>query len=173
MMKKMLVLMMVLGLVSVANASVVISVSGPATIVAGTTASYAITLTGDDIGSFDLDFGASNGLATTGNVAIVAAGRDAGIDYIGTDYITYDFEVVGASGIGGAITVGNLVTFDMTAGSTLGFFDLMVANIWVDTPAGADANPTFNALSGIEIVVPEPITVALLGLGCLFIRRRK
>jgi len=176
-MKKLLILVMVLAMASLANATIV-SITGPSTIALGGTAAYTVSQSGTPaIGSADIDAVAD--LATKGTLsagAIVATGRDTTTDYIGAPFGTnsngYEFS---AANLTSGVALGtNLFTFTLTATGTLGQIIAlsMVENSFYDAtfvqiPTGSVG------LQGMNVTItPEPMTIALLGLGGLFLRRR-
>lgn len=175
-MKRLLSLILVLALAGIANAAVVMSVSGPTQLDQGVVGSYTVGLAGGSLGSYDMDIGSdTHSLGTMGNVAITATGRDTGYDYKATPGIAGgDWEVVAAAGVGGAITNATaLLTFDLTANSlhNTGWLNLTLVDNYTTDSGGSMITPTMTGLS-VQII-PEPATLALLGLGGLLLRRRK
>ena len=162
-MKKLLVLMLVLCMASLANAG--LSLTGlPDTINVGE--SMIIGITSDDGAQYEgFLLMENNGLASYGATTIEGIAVPAAqVVYYGT---TVD-PTVDAYGIENSdtsitdlLTPGLGFTFEIVAGAegTVGF-QLM--------------NSQFAQIgSGTLTIVPEPISLAILGLGGLFLRRRK
>ena len=181
-MRKLLVMLMVLGIASAAMAVPTISVS-TATPVLGST--FTVTITGtaaDATGD------------TTGDPVGGAAGA-LGLDYSNysdgslNPYISW-VDVLGvtetaAGGLGGVsnATSNAAWTAAPAAGGWAEATDVD-AGLWFTFTLNADAlgtteisllNANFGQIGSIpiEVIVPEPMTMALLGLGGLFLRRRK
>jgi hypothetical protein len=171
-MKKLLVLMLVLGMVSAANATVVFyygdSDAGTSVdVVAGgsiTLQVYDDNTTQDGyIAYWYVDWGEpgtlTNGAytANAGSSAVIAAYTETGV---GTGYEMQSMSVADDIAVGVQWTAD----FDATGltqgqSATLSIYDGRIGYSTADTL-------TVN-------VVPEPLTIALLGLGGLFLRRRK
>jgi len=157
-MKKLLALILVLGLATTANAVITGSLTGDSTVGAG---SMQANVAGGDVtymaieivgtGTITISLGAAAPsdceiAGTPGDVGLSGTGElwgmaDFSSPYVYTDGVWFDIDYSGA------------VEDD-------------VVNFW-DMGPGADAP---NLLGSITI--PEPITLALLGLGGLFIRRK-
>jgi len=174
-MKKLLILVMVLAMASFANATLV-SISGPSTLDKDTTATYTVSYSGTPaVGSADIDAVAD--LATKGTLsggAIVATNRDTTTDWIalpvGTNQNGYEFSAANATS---GIALGtDLFTFVLTAVGNVG----QVITLSMSENSFYDA--VFVALPGVTLsgmdvtITPEPMTIALLGLGGLLLRRR-
>ena len=173
-MKKLLILVLVLGLCSTANAlltDIEIDVGGShagATydVVTGTTVSTEIYSGNTDSGYAYLTF-QDNSLYSLANGAVTSNAGDQGSITGPMTYPTYfpgvQFVMLGVSATAsGTITPGTMLTLDFTAGSSTG----TVAVILLDESMVTYDTMTIN-------IVPEPMTIALLGLGGLFLRRRR
>jgi hypothetical protein len=176
-MKKLLTLMLVLFLVSAANAIVVsFSTDGGSTsgtdvdLVATAGSSYTISVLSDTSGASGAYVSyLEQDLPSDGDVpfANVAATSNAGnlsavVDYSVSDFM--DIELTAADSVG-AVAAGVQFTFslDMDSG-----WDGTQIDIWLTGPNDPEYNP-----SAYLHIIPEPMTIALLGLGGLLLRRRK
>ena len=165
-MKKMLTLLLVLGLASAASATVSLSLDGVNPLgtegdidVAVTSTLYVIS---DDTSAYLYDVTLADADATLGYPSINAnAGNMAGVvDWSGGGVTDYELT---AADSGGNILAGIHFSMDMTplgAAGTSFYVELYEYGV------GTVDDATIN-------VVPEPMTIALLGLGGLFLRRRK
>ena len=162
-MKKLLVLMLVLGLASVANAA--ISLVGPTTINEGDTVSIGIDNSdGLDYGMYLSVSNISEGGFSMGTLALTSlAGDTASIGASYTYDDTWEVEMFLANSVGNT-TPGIQITADLTC-LLEGIF------VTVDLWDGADLSAPVDTL--VIEQVPEPMTVALLGLGGLFLLRRR
>ncbi|MHB9071133.1 MAG: PEP-CTERM sorting domain-containing protein [Sedimentisphaerales bacterium] len=171
-MKKMLTLVLVLAVASLASANFAIvdgsgnssvNVAGP-----GTTTLY-LKYIGADLMMFDVELNADAG-ATLGNVVILSG---AGAGYAGTSIpgITgKQVEVVDGFDNGTMFATGTtLASFDVTYTATT----IVSGYDYMSVTAGfAPLNDA--SVSGFTVnVIPEPVTMALLGIGGLFLRRKK
>jgi len=174
MMKKLLIFMLVLGMATMANASITLSISGPSELINGNTGSYTVSWTGpNSLVSVDLDILTSDANGSIGNVVIVAAPRDTVLDYIGAALTGPDGnELMIVNDLNATPLSSNLFTFDVKAHKGTGSTTLSIVE-WVFQDAAWNVI-TGNTLNTKTVTfIPEPMTVALLGLGGLFLRRRK
>ena len=162
-MKKMLVLMLVLGMASIANATILTWTADSITITSiGGTSVVQLVADNADIYAYAKWVGANPaGIATITNiVARAAAGPDA------------DVKNPSQTADPGWWTVQSL---DFTPPSSVAAgaqYDVTVKGLALGTFAvGSDALGTNDMLN--ITVIPEPMTVALLGLGGLFLLRRR
>jgi hypothetical protein len=180
MMKKTLILLLVFGLVSIANATVTMElreadgVTPVADLANGVYEGSAYVLVvegasadkGASIGIYGPAYTAADwdNLGSGGQSA--AAVLDTGdMSYIlwNEGYQGYDM-VVDDSGSGPGVSTGDWFTVDLSGLLAGDFaFDLL------DYKAGSTV---ISSVAG-TVTVPEPMTIALLGLGGLFLRRRK
>jgi hypothetical protein len=111
---------------------------------------------------------------TLDNVVIVATGRDTSVDWIGPPVGSNSngWEVSAVNLTNGTGLGGDLFTFDLTATGNVGDIITLAMEGW---NFADDMSETLSdvILNGMDVeIVPEPITLALLGLGGLFIRRK-
>ena len=177
-MKKILILMLVLGLASTVNATLTLELreSDGTTVVPDLdkvmlSSDYVLVVISDSAdnattgGVYGPGYAAAD-WAKLGPVDSTTTVLDTGdISYINwyAPYQGYEFQAVD-TGSGPGVHVGDWFGIDLT-GSALGAFSFDLLDYRVSSTAAVDT------VSGI--VVPEPITIALLGLGGLFLRRRK
>jgi len=166
-MKKLLVLLMVLGLVSSANAALSISLSDT-TVLVGNTVTLSVS---SDDGAFWDGF------------LILSEDTVNWTDPVAADY-SGSMTLSGVGNLGWATPDGtypavyalnvasNLVPSDVVAGTqfSIDIIGVQMGTIYVGLQNGS-YEPVVSDLT-LE-VVPEPMTIALLGLGGLFLRRRK
>ena len=168
-MKKLLVLMLVLGMGSLASAALVLDVPGSALV----GADFVVTITGttDVLGA---GAGGDIGMGLYGDgAALIRSGGptgNAGLNGIMGSYNSWDGYELTA---GEAVSNGNAaddavdgIWFEFTGNSAvMGTFTFDFYNY--------DVSSSVATQSGSINIIPEPMTFALLGLGGLFLRRRK
>jgi hypothetical protein len=167
MMKKILVLMLVLGIASMATAG--LTITGPTTVAPGGT--VTLTLVADPIsgtGDYGYVYVGGPGADPVSLITMLTALSDggmSGVNFTGNTY-TY-FYFVGANTPGQPppyLASGNWINFNVTASVTPigGVIPISVVSFLGYT---GDSHPV--------TVIPEPMTIGLLGLGGLLLRRRK
>ena len=173
-MKKLMVLMLVLAISPLASAVVTISLEGEGTSILatpGTTVRINIDADGLLI-AMDALLGVSGGDIISGAMSKADAasyGWDPGLSFdplgLGTASVeigggTFGDSTIGTTGYIDIAFTGGTQLVSLSAGQSFGGS--------MDTGFGV---PTFS--QGVVTIVPEPMTLALLGLGGLFLRRRK
>ncbi len=165
-MKKLLVLSLVLGMAALASAGLSLNSAGNvATISSDNDVAWAALVT------WTASLGAEGAL-TPENAALslskndnlgVMPGSDLGFAELG-DVQVMDVSVGG--GVGETIVPGAHYVITLPAGMMLGDTDMGLGRIDV-------LAYDLSGIIGSAFVTPEPMTMALLGLGGLFLRRRK
>lgn len=178
-MKKLLVLLTVLAMAGTASAAM--TIVAPASVVGGETFSIGINVAGGESALI------TDILAVAGN----AAGVDATGVALASDKVTPYFEDLSADvdfqafmgdlGITGTKGIYYYEFVDVAVPPATLTDGSLIANIMVT--AGANGSDIVIALAdgangvlrsqAVVQVIPEPMTIALLGLGGLFLRRRK
>lgn len=165
-MRKLLVLFLVLGFTSAANA-VLIQVDGLGGETAEVQEKATITVISEDtlnwLGYLIIEEGGKGTLSNPAGTALAGDPALAGAtEYTEAGWGTgYELTVAGSASF--PVGVGTQFSFDYTG--TLG--DTAKISLFVDPEYVVPV-----ASVGVN-VVPEPMTVVLLGLGALFLRRRK
>jgi hypothetical protein len=164
MMKKLLILMLVLGMASIANAYLTPLTIGPDDIelhLSGTTITVvglSALQTPNGFGLYEED--APSQGTVSGPVAALSAAGDLGAITLQSAYNGVDCSTLESPGGAGTCTAGNWFTFEYS-GSVGDMINLYDYDVSYD-----------DAVGQVE-VIPEPMTIMLLGLGGLLLRRRK
>ncbi|MCK5565764.1 MAG: PEP-CTERM sorting domain-containing protein [Planctomycetes bacterium] len=161
-MKKCLVLLMVLGIASMATAGLVVTGDAASFTIESDAAGVAGD-TGQFTGFVGIQDGASVMTAFTWGAAAV----------VGADPVLYGYVPGTALGLPNGYDLANLTVTDGSPTSFLGIGDVLTFDVTGAVPYTVVVwDSAFTELASATIV-PEPMTMGLLGLGGLFLRRRK
>ena len=166
-MKKLLTLMLVFGLASVASASLSMDISGTVEVVQGDT--LTITTSSDDtaqegyLGYIIIEAGGDGALSNP--VTLSNAGNIAGTNPYSEEGWGVGYELSASSTVSDLVAGDHFTVDWATSGLNVG--DTAVVSLWLD--------PDYDTpqATATLTVIPEPMTIALLGLGGLLLRRRK
>jgi len=172
-MKKLLVLVMVLAMASFASAALTLTISGPTELAYGAQGTYTVSYSGDSLSGVDMDIvsnaGTQAGMWNISGGVLLATPRVTSYDWTAKNTSTGNYEITMFNEFTGALT-SPLFSFVFTApaagtSATISTIDNGSFLLNMDS---ASFNPPSMQVS----LVPEPVTIALLGLGGLFLRRR-
>jgi hypothetical protein len=161
MMKKLLALVMVLGIASLATAGIDLgTIDGLSYEVAGNT----ITVSGQGVTGYLLTLESNDGSALSNS-------------FVPSGFTTFNYAGYNAGsvnhGAGAANTApvnGVIYSIDFTPGAAE--LNFIYSSIFADVSSISIGGQAID-LSGYSLIVPEPMTMGLLGLGGLFLARRK
>jgi len=164
-MKKLLTLMLVLGMAGVASAG--FTVTAPEEVMAGEAFDVVISGLWADVGG-GITGGVYGDIMPVSGAAEVAAGNLGKAipvpSWGGYDFIVGDVEDGDDTNDPGD---GNWIVLSYVASDVVG----TVHELGIYDYAVSAVDPIGTAL--VEVIIPEPMTIGLLGLGALFLRRRK
>lgn len=178
-MKRVIVFLIVLSMATMANAALQLTISGPTSLAINAVSTYTVgyTMTGlanDNLVAADVDIVCTIG--TIGGGVILTTNRDTLLDWTAPDELNGNYEVSIVNDIRGTDLGSPLFSFQYTAPAIVGGgYISLLENSFYDTDwnqiTGADL--ILPSIRQVLIGIPEPITFGLLGLGGLFLRRRK
>ena len=173
-MKKLLILMLVLVMASAASAvTVSLTVGGSSTVACALGTTHTVDMSVDQAakGCANIDYLADTGISPTLGAWITAlTATSSPGTIIGNDIMDAYGNSAGGVADQSADTI--LYSFDVTVnayGDVTPYMDPMADAFFTDVSPGFFQAGTFAAVT----FVPEPMTIVLLGLGGLFLRRRK
>ena len=165
-MKKLLVLMLVLGVASLASAGLTFA-TGAATIQVGETVDIGMLAdqaVAGTIATTDITGGVPNGVSTMSLLAGAASTA-----FTANPQAAYPGYIQGIAGTVTPYMLGDEVSIASLTGDAVGTY-----TIYTYTTAGWNTTYVPNDSFVLTVVpVPEPITMGLLAVGGLFLRRRK
>ncbi|MGD0553111.1 MAG: PEP-CTERM sorting domain-containing protein [Sedimentisphaerales bacterium] len=175
-MKKLIVVLIVLSMASAANAMgvLVLTISGPDSLVTGATGTYTVGYSGAQILAADVDIVVDYG--TIGGGVILTTNNDRALDWLGINCVSGNYEVSIVNDISMTDLGSPLFSFQFTAPSAIppsGYAHIsLIENAFFDLNWNQITGPDL-FLNGKTVTIPEPMTMGLLGLGTLFLRHRK
>ena len=169
-MKKLLVLMLVLGIASMASAGLSFATSS-ASVTVGDSVSVALNIDSASVGASSLDSIIGYYTSTIASLAAPTQGADAIAWSVTTKTGAYAgyFQTVAGTTVSGGFVLGDEIAIATLTGDAVGTYTIYsyMTSMW-DITGGWDDSFTLTVNA-----IPEPMTIGLLGLGGLFLRRRK
>lgn len=165
-MKRILVTLFIISITSAATAGITLSVLSTGSLTEGGTVEMGLTSdTGfGDSGYVWLDYATSNSAGDELSLIIRDPIIMGNLSFTDGYYLPDGFYFSADGGPGGPPTTGLWLTFNLTATGTLAGNDIRVDLL----------DEGLNIIDSVFVpVVPEPMTISLLALGGLMIRRRK
>ena len=171
-MKKLLVLALVLSVATMANAALQLTITGPSELATGATGTYTVGYGGDAILGSDVDV--TGTLGTIGGGLAITSNRDAALDYFGINVASPNYECAIINDIAGTDMGSPLFSFQFTAPAFLPPGGVAHIQLLDNAQLDLNWNQVMDAvMPSFRVFAPEPMTLGLLGLGGLFLRRRK
>lgn len=181
-MKKLIVVLMVLSMATMANAALVLSISGPSSLLEGQVGTYTVSYSWNGMPStgsetlVSADTDIVSDLGSIGRGVILTTNRDTNLDIVGMDSLTGNYEVLLINDVANT-DFGfpyQLFSFTLTAPAANGTAHIrLLENSYYDENWNQITSSDLILNGKTVTIIPEPITVTLLGLGGLFLRRRK
>jgi len=187
MMKKLLVLALVLSIATIANAQLTITLTGPSSLAKGAVGTYTVGYSmagaftggaaGDDLALVGSDTDITGTLGTIGGGAFLTTNIDtAVVSFIQTSStITSNYRVALMNDVVDTDMGSPLFKFTYTAGMVGGTGVIKILeNAFIDTAFDQITGEDLAAMPQMNVTItPEPMTLGLLAIGGLFLRRRK
>ena len=155
-----------------ANAALQLTISGPTGLDVGEVATYTVSYSGAAILGADVDIVTSFG--TIGGGVIITPNRDVPLDFAGINPASGNYEVAIINDIAATDLGSPLFSFTLTY-PPYGYLATisLVENAFIDLDWNQIMGTTMPSIRLYLNDVPEPMTIGLLGIGGLFLRRRK
>ncbi len=161
---------MILSMATVANAALQLTISGPEWILPGSSATYTVSYSGATLVGVDVDIVVDCG--TIGGGVIITTNRDSALDFIGPNPVGGNYEIAIINDVADTDLGSPLFSFQVTSSVIYGVQTIsLIENSFIDLNWDQILGTTMP--SRTIVLVPEPVTMGLLGLGGLFLLRRK